>query len=138
MAADAPSGESRVGKRQATPRFIYFIQGIHTRLIKVGSADDVLKRHRELQAASPDLLHILGVEEPRDAWKTERELHRRWRLHRRHGEWFEPVAEIHAYIQGFAREAPAPAPEQVTKAVYRKLARDDALSADEKRRNVYG
>lgn len=96
MNGEAPSEGTSAGKRQR--RFVYFIQGAKLRLIKVGSARCVIRRLRLLQTGSPDLLDIIGVMEPEDAWAKEAELLSRWWAHRWHGEWFAPAPEILAYI----------------------------------------
>ena len=73
----------------------YLIQGEKTGLIKIGHTLDVAVRLKELQAWSPDILHLIGVIAGRDA---EQNLHAQFHDCRRHGEWFAPNEEMKKFI----------------------------------------
>lgn len=84
---------------RAQPRLvtIYFIQGETTKLIKIGlTAGRAEGRLFTLQTGSPDKLVLLKAVPAPAA--MERMLHERFAAARRHGEWFEPTAELLAYI----------------------------------------
>jgi hypothetical protein len=73
--------------------FVYFIQ--HDggqRDIKIGKADDVLRRISELQTGSPYplvLLHSIHAENSEHAFAIESMLHERLKKYRLLGEWFK-------------------------------------------------
>ena len=67
---------------------VYFIRAVGTELVKVGFSDDIKRRLKELQTASP---HDLAVEELLVGTPAiEAELHRRLKRHGCHvrGEWY--------------------------------------------------
>lgn len=74
---------------------IYFIQNTDDLLIKIGFSNDVYKRMKAL-AVTMGRLKMLGFHEGDRA--TESALHQRFNAHRCEGEWFNPHAEITAYI----------------------------------------
>jgi len=67
---------------------VYFIGAAAEMLgkVKIGTSQDVPGRLRQLQTGSPEKLQILATVEG-DA-SLEDHYHRRFRLQRRHGEWF--------------------------------------------------
>jgi hypothetical protein len=73
-----------MGIKRRSDGWVYFLAGAG--LIKIGWARDVRLRVREVQAMSPvelELVHqVLG------SMDLETRLHRHFRGHRRHGEWF--------------------------------------------------
>ncbi len=79
-------------------RRVYFIQGEHGGAIKIGTSRDVEMRLAVHQIGCPVLLRILGTQQGGRA--LEAVLHRRFAVHRLHNEWFEPCAELLAYIAG--------------------------------------
>jgi hypothetical protein len=79
-------------------RAVYFVQAQALGLIKIGVAVDPKIRLGDLQCGSPDALAMLGVIWSEDAQGLEGSLHRRFRDHRRHGEWFAPVPALISYI----------------------------------------
>lgn len=82
-------------KRDST-RYVYFIQGEATGLIKIGKANDPGTRLKGLQTGSPDHLVLLGVI---PCTKTrETELHEDFKAFKVHGEWFKPSAELLSFI----------------------------------------
>jgi hypothetical protein len=91
-------------------RWVYFIQGQTTGLIKIGVADSVEARLSMLQPASPDLLTVIGTVRCNRYGALERELHVMFAAHRRHGEWFSPHPEILSYIASPTATAPVPIP----------------------------
>lgn len=78
--------------------YIYFVQQETAGPIKIGLAKDVLKRLDGLLNGSACDLHLRAVV-PGDR-AVERELHRRFSGHHVRGEWFNPHAEILAFIEG--------------------------------------
>jgi hypothetical protein len=86
-------------------RAIYFVQAQSLGLIKIGVAIDPMVRIGELRCGSPDILNMLGLIWSDDAQALEGRLHRQFRDHRRHGEWFNPAPAILAYIADHATQA---------------------------------
>lgn len=76
--------------------WIYFVQAGADGPIKIGSAQDVEGRIRNLQVSSHVELRLLGV--VRATPLHEGELHDRFSESRLRGEWFEPTAELLAHI----------------------------------------
>jgi len=81
-------------KSKRKPRIaqIYFIQAEGNNLIKIGIAINPKKRLRQLQSASPVKLHLLKIIE--GSFPEERELHKRFKDTRTHGEWFLPTQDL--------------------------------------------
>ena len=78
--------------------YVYFITDSHGH-IKIGKADDVFKRLKELQTGNPYRLSTLltvMVQSPTEAFNLEQELHNRFNGYRLEGEWFKeaPVLEL--------------------------------------------
>lgn len=96
----------KVAKREAAriPRrgVVYFIQAEALGLIKIGSAINADKRLTDLQSGCPDRLRLIGFIATNDIIATEREMHRRFRDHRDHHEWFRPSPEIFDWINEWA------------------------------------
>lgn len=88
-----------VGPRARAVREVYAVQAVTLGLVKIGVADDAVKRLRELRNFSPDRLNLLGLAKCSRFGLLERELHQRFAAQRRHGEWFEPTDEMLWYIQ---------------------------------------
>ena len=76
---------------------IYFIQGNITKKIKIGVSENAEKRIKDLRAASPDELILLGYAVGNS--EEERTLHQRFDAYRLHGEWFDDCKEIHDFIR---------------------------------------
>lgn len=85
-------------------RCVYFIQAGESGPIKIGEADDVPQRLRELQTGNPEELRLLGLL----AWRPglEVDLHCRFYLEHVRGEWFRPAPELLAFIAELCRESP--------------------------------
>lgn len=78
--------------------FIYFIQEVERRNIKIGfTSGSPLRRLHALRNASSDMLEIVGIEV---ALSKDREahLHRRFALLHVRNEWFRPETELIEYI----------------------------------------
>lgn len=71
---------------------VYFIQGVDGGPIKIGKANDPLRRLACIQAYSPVPLRILAVEP--GGMRREYTLHRQFKAARLHGEWFEPTPTL--------------------------------------------
>jgi hypothetical protein len=78
---------------------VYFIQAVPDGLIKIGKANCVHTRLKELRCASPNELKLLATIEDDDP-KAEAKLHKRFAPHRIRGEWFHPAPELLDFIKG--------------------------------------
>lgn len=79
---------------------IYFLQGEHTRRIKIGVTTRFIRsRIGALQIGSPDKLVFLGAC-PGDE-KTEYELHNMFSEHHSHGEWFNESPALVSHIERY-------------------------------------
>lgn len=85
-----------------TPGHVYFFQGAETGLIKIGYSTDPERRLRDLTTMSPDQITVLATF--RGAVSDERKLHKRFKKHRAHGEWFKPAKPILDYIDTLSEE----------------------------------
>lgn len=83
-------------------RWIYFIQGERTRLIKIGVANNYRARFNDIQVYCPDKLILLAVR--RGSLTDEQNLHKRFAEFRQHGEWFLPAEPILTFIKKHARK----------------------------------
>jgi hypothetical protein len=81
---------------------VYFIQAEALGLIKIGSAINADKRLTALQSGCPDRLRLVAFVGTDDVIATERAMHRHFRHHREHHEWFRPGADLMAYIEEYA------------------------------------
>jgi len=93
---DKPKPQERISILRS-PGFVYFIQGVDGGLVKIGWSSDPALRLAKLQMAGPVILRILHTEA--GFGPDEAALHERFKDARRHGEWFEPVPELMAYIE---------------------------------------
>jgi hypothetical protein len=75
---------------------VYFVQGVLTRAVKIGTTGNVLYRMRQCQGYSPDRLVILGLQKG-DA-DNEQGLHLRFVQDNLWGEWFSQSYELIEYI----------------------------------------
>lgn len=80
---------------------VYFIQGCHTKYIKIGISYDVERRLKGIQASEP--LKLLAVVKE-GGTALEKELHKRFEQFRIHNEWFQPAPELMQYIKGIISE----------------------------------
>jgi len=72
-------------------RLVYFIRGANGK-IKIGIAQDIVRRMAELQTGSASKLELMAIAE--GGRKYEKKLHMKFSSARIHGEWFEPVPEL--------------------------------------------
>jgi hypothetical protein len=87
----------RPGASQARETFVYFIQRGVDGPIKIGFSRDPEKRLRVLQQNVPERLRLIGAQS--GGFNEEHQLHERFAASRiRRTEWFEPSADIVAYI----------------------------------------
>jgi len=89
-------------QKDERPRRVYFIRAARTGLVKIGVTVDVAARLRGLRTMSADTLTLLASVPGSQA--LERELHERFKVARRHGEWFEPTPELLAYVAEIQRK----------------------------------
>lgn len=71
---------------------IYFIRGVHTGRIKIGTSINPEQRLRSLQTGSPEPLEMMGVIQ--GGPKEEKILHKRFKRFGMHGEWFKPDPDL--------------------------------------------
>lgn len=77
---------------------IYFVQGIQSKLIKIGYTDTSLEsRLKTLQSGSPDILRVIGT--AHGSRREEQFLHRLFARYNVYGEWFNPSPELLDYIR---------------------------------------
>jgi hypothetical protein len=67
---------------------VYFIQSINGGPVKIGIADNIDLRLKQLQTGSPFILKIIKVFEGVD-YGFEKELQEKFKRYRLHGEWFD-------------------------------------------------
>jgi T5orf172 domain len=80
-------------------RYVYFVQGEKTGLLKIGCSSDVQRRLRDMQGGSPDVLRVIKVFGPIcQAYRIEQAFHDAFTEHRKHGEWFTPDKALLAYV----------------------------------------
>lgn len=77
---------------------VYFLRGVDTGRIKIGTAMEPAKRLASLQTGCSERLEIVATVAG-DA-SLERRLHERFKQSRMHGEWFHPTTELVAFIDG--------------------------------------
>lgn len=89
-------------------RIVYFVQADELCLIKIGVADRLEKRLRELSHMSPDSLTFLGAQICPEGGALEKRLHLQFVADRAHGEWFYPTKALTDYILCYADRGPGP------------------------------
>ena len=90
-------------KRQSSFQDVYFISDQQKETIKIGIAEDPIRRLKELQVGSAERLEILALI-PRAGRKIEANLHSYFSHWRLSGEWFSSNSELTALID-WAQEA---------------------------------
>jgi hypothetical protein len=76
---------------------VYFIEAIGLQRVKIGMTDNIKYRFDSLQSASPVPLKIMAVISGDRTLETY--LHKRFKAHRLHGEWFILTDEMKEIIQ---------------------------------------
>jgi hypothetical protein len=76
---------------------VYFLRGARTGMVKIGYSRAPFERMRMHQESSPDILSMDGV--MIGPYALEGELHRRFKQHRSHGEWFHGADELLQFIE---------------------------------------
>lgn len=76
---------------------VYFVRCRVTGRIKIGTTASFEHRLSTLRTHSPTELDVLGVLDAR-AWE-EAAVHRMFKIHRLHGEWFTGDASLHKFIR---------------------------------------
>lgn len=98
---------SELEAKPAAPRppaengHVYFIQGVESRLVKIGWAVDPARRLKTLRTGSAEPLRLLATM-PGTRF-TERDLHKTFSAHRVRGEWFLPKQAILSVISAAKR-----------------------------------
>lgn len=67
-------------------------------LIKIGYTEDITRRLAQLQTGNSRKLEVLSVI-PSGTKKTERAIHRNWRMDRVRGEWFNDSPALRTKIK---------------------------------------
>lgn len=76
---------------------IYFVQAGDGGLIKIGIADNVVRRMTTIQSMCPQRLRLLATMP--GSMQDEEALHNRFLQDRLHGEWFTPSPELMDFIK---------------------------------------
>ena len=95
---------------------IYFVRQGQNGPVKIGWSTDVRKRLVHIQTYNPEKLQCLGVME--GSARDEHALHRRFRDHHIHGEWFRPAPELMEFIghaKPFVAEIVTVGPQWISK-----------------------
>ena len=74
--------------------YVYFIQDISTERIKIGVSNNPVYRMQRMQLSEQTVL-LLAI---KGSYALEELLHKKFKKHRIHGEWFEPAEEILYFI----------------------------------------
>lgn len=86
--------------RESGRGVVYFVQGISTRMIKIGfsvSVKGCKKRIDSIKGLSPDKIILLKIMDGGSG--VEHGLHRRFAAYKSHNEWFYPCPELVEYIK---------------------------------------
>lgn len=87
-----PSGHTGIAKVRKE-QFLYVIRDTTSNVCKIGISNNPKNRKSSLQTSNPNKLKIsLVFDTQKNAVKVERSLHKFFRKHRKHGEWFENVS----------------------------------------------
>lgn len=93
---EAWAGETNaIIERWPEGRIAYFLHGVEG-FVKIGFTGDFARRALAIQPGCPEPLQLLAYTSGGRA--TEREYHRRFAVHRAHGEWFRRSPAIDAEI----------------------------------------
>lgn len=97
-AAEAALEAKEERSRRVVPEYrqVYFIEAQGRGLVKIGSADDAMRRLATLQTGSPDKLILRGVFYVDDAEQFERSHHQSFADQWVRGEWFRMDDKIRA------------------------------------------
>lgn len=106
----AANNNRPVGRR----RFVYFIQGEITRLVKIGISRNPARRLLHIRTDCSEPVDLVGVIDASDAAEMEASLHRRFADDRSHGEWFRPSQSLLDHIANEGRQTPFVKPAQVS------------------------
>lgn len=83
---------------------IYFVQGQHSKLIKIGYTDRPFdQRWKALQLASAELLVLIGT--AAGSLREEQRLHARFGDDKVHREWFKPSPDLMKFIHSQPKNA---------------------------------
>jgi len=76
-------------------RFVYFVQGEKTGLIKIGMTENMERRFKTIQASSPDDLEILALIKTNQGDGIYLRAFADYRIR---GEWFRPTGELMSFL----------------------------------------
>lgn len=83
--------------RQSDFSLVYFIEAHGRGLIKIGKADNPVKRLEQLRESTGWDLRLLGT--IHGGFETERVLHQMFAEHRKTGEWFDDCGALRDFIR---------------------------------------
>ena len=92
---ESPTPKKSIKRENRGEKDVYFIQGCHTKRIKIGVSYDPKNRLSQLVTSEP--LELLGTIEGGGA-ELEKKLHKKFEKLRVHREWFKPEKELLEYI----------------------------------------
>jgi hypothetical protein len=78
--------------------YTYFVLASPSGLVKIGQANDPVKRLTLLQVGSPEILELL-LALPHKPPFEEHQMHWRFRTYRRHGEWFDYLGDVKRFVE---------------------------------------
>lgn len=93
------AGTELVEKMNLASCFVYFI--VCEEMVKIGVSDDVPKRLKQLQTASPkkmEIIHVIPFKDRKEAYKEEARLHAKYSSSNLGGEWFDKYEVIEKEI----------------------------------------
>jgi hypothetical protein len=115
--------EGQPAYKARTKRFVYFVAC--DGFVKIGVANNVEKRIRELQVGCPHTLDLIGLAE--GGRELEAAYHKRFRKLRVAGEWFRLAPPLTDEIMRFVRIGLGLPPEgDLAEHLMERLAREDA------------
>lgn len=104
----AANNNRPVGRR----RFVYFVQGAITGMVKIGIARSPKRRLLAIRTDCSEPVELVGLIDAPDAAQMEAALHRQFAADRSHGEWFRPSPALLDHIANEGRQTPFVKPIQ--------------------------
>lgn len=113
----------------AKPGIIYFVRPGNSRFVKIGWTGDYSARLNALRTNNPEPINLLRAIEGTMA--DEKSLHTMFARHRVHGEWYELVPRILAFIESSQRDHVEPDTAEMRRTIKRMEAYSAVLDGEE-------